>query len=552
MIVRISAFRGPARLSPGAALKGECFPMVTADRPSLAARAPFANTPLLDFNTPENARAQEEALRQVESEFDLTYPLIIGGERRQTAETFASINPARPDQVVARFAKAGVEEANQAVTAAWETFQTWQYTPAAERAGYLFEAARLLRERRFYFNALMIYEVGKSWIEADADTAEAIDFLEFYGREALRFAEPQPLTRIPEEENELIYIPLGVGAVIPPWNFACAIMVGLTSSALVAGNTVVLKPASTAALVAARFVDLLEEAGVPGGVVNFLPGPGGTVGDALVENPLTRFISFTGSRDVGLRINELAAKHQPGQHWIKRVILEMGGKDSIVVDETADLDAAAAGIVASTFGFQGQKCSACSRAILVDSVYDQVLDKVLERTRLLTVGDTSDPINYMGPVIDENAYRKIRDYIEIGKREGKLLLGGEALERPGYFIPPTIFGDVAPNARIAQEEIFGPVLAVIRAHDFDEATYIFNNTEYGLTGSLYSKDRGRIERAKREFHVGNLYFNRKSTGALVDVHPFGGFNMSGTDSKAGGRDYLLLFTQAKAISEKVR
>lgn len=526
--------------------------MVTADRPTLAALAPYVNTPLLDFSKPENARAQEEALRQVESEFGRTYPLIIGGERRQTAETFASINPARPDQVVARFAKADIEEANQAVTAAWETFQTWQYTSASERAAYLFEAARLMRERRCYFNAVMIYEVGKSWVEADADTAEAIDFLEFYGREALRYAEPQPLTRIPEEESELVYIPLGVGAVIPPWNFANAIMVGLTTSALVAGNTVVLKPASTAALIAARFVDLLEEVGVPAGVVNFLPGPGGIVGDALVENPLTRFISFTGSRDVGLHINEFAAKHQHGQRWIKRVILEMGGKDSIVVDETADLDAAAAGIVTSAFGFQGQKCSACSRAIIVDSVYDQVLEKILEKARLLTVGDTSNPTNYMGAVVDENAYRKILSYIEIGKQEGKLLLGGETLDHPGYFIPPTIFGDVAPNARIAQEEIFGPVLAVIRAHDFDEATYIFNNTEYGLTGSLYSKDRARIERAKREFHVGNLYFNRKSTGALVGVHPFGGFNMSGTDSKAGGRDYLLLFTQAKAISEKVR
>ena len=526
--------------------------MVTADRTSVTAMAPFANQPLTDFSIEENRRAQETALRQVESELGRTYPLIIGGERRHKDATFSSINPANPEQVVAYFAKADVADANAAITAAWEKFQTWRYAPAEERAGYLFRAAELLKQRRFYFNAIMIYEVSKSWIEADADTAEAIDFLEFYGREALRYAAEQPLTQTPGEKSELRYIPLGVGAVIPPWNFACAIMVGLTSSALVAGNTVVLKPASTAALVAARFVDLLEEAGVPAGVVSFLPGPGGTIGDALVEHPLTRFVSFTGSREVGLRINELAAKHHPGQMWIKRTILEMGGKDSIVVDETADVEAAATGIVTSAFGFQGQKCSACSRAIIHEAVYDAVVAKVLEKARLLTVGDPTQPNTYMGAVVDENAYRKITEYIEVGKGEGKLLLGGETIDRSGYFVPPTIFGEVAPNARISQEEIFGPVLAIIKAHDFDEALEIANNTEYGLTGSLYSGDRERIERAEREFHVGNLYFNRKCTGALVGVHPFGGFNMSGTDSKAGGRDYLLLFTQAKAMSEKVQ
>jgi 1-pyrroline-5-carboxylate dehydrogenase len=525
---------------------------MTADRTSTETLTEFVNTPLTDFGNADNARAQAEALRRVESELGTTFPLIIGGERHTTAETFASINPAQPAQVVARFAKAGAAEAEEAIQAAWRTFQTWQYTPASERAGYLFETARLLREERFYFNALMIYEVGKSWIEADADTAEAIDFLEFYGREALRYGGEQPLTHVPDEESELRYIPLGVGAVIPPWNFACAIMVGLTSSALVAGNTVVLKPASTAALVAARFVEMLERAGLPAGVVNFLPGPGGTVGDALVDHPLTRFISFTGSRDVGLRIHERAAKQQPGQKWIKRTILEMGGKDSILVDETADLDAAATAIVASAFGFQGQKCSACSRAILVDAVYDTVLAKVLEKTRTLTVGPTVDPSNYMGAVIDEGAFKKISGYIEVGKSEGKLLTGAEVAQGGGYFIPPTIFGDVAPDARLAQEEVFGPVLAVIHARDFEDGLAIANNTEYGLTGSFFSRDRTRIERAKREFHVGNLYINRKCTGALVGVHPFGGFNMSGTDSKAGGRDYLLLFTQAKAIAEKVR
>ena len=330
-----------------------------------------------------------------------------------------------------------------------------------------------------------------------------------------------------------------------------AIMVGLTTSALVAGNTVVLKPASTAALVAARFVELLSDAGLPDGVLNFLPGPGGTIGDALVEHPLTRFVSFTGSREVGLHINEVASKHREGQRWIKRVALEMGGKDAIVVDETADLDAAASAIVASAFGFQGQKCSACSRAIIVNSVYDTVLGKVVELASRLTVGDTAHQNNSIGAVIDETAFSKILDYIEVGKTEGSLVLGGTRAGNEGYFINPTIFSEVSSRARIAQEEIFGPVLACIRARDFSHAIEIANATEYGLTGSLFSTDRDRIREANERFHVGNLYINRKCTGALVGVHPFGGFNMSGTDSKAGGRDYLLLFTQAKVISEKV-
>ncbi|MGO8948573.1 MAG: L-glutamate gamma-semialdehyde dehydrogenase [Ktedonobacterales bacterium] len=526
--------------------------MVSTQSAPSALVSPFVNTAVIDFSEASARAAQEAALCQLETEFGKTYPLILGGEERMTANTFASIDPSQPDRVLARFAEATAKEAAEAVEAAWERFQTWRFTPADERAGYLLKAADLLRERRFHFNAIMVYEEGKSWTEADADTAEAIDFLEFYAREALRLGAPQPVTQIPDEASTLQYIPLGVGVVIPPWNFPCAIMAGLTTSALVSGNTVILKPASTAAWVAARFMDLLRDAGVPRGVVSFLPGPGGVVGNALVEHPLTRFISFTGSREVGLRINELAARPRPGQKWIKRTVLEMGGKDAIVVDETADLDAAASAIVASAFGFQGQKCSACSRAILVDEIYDTVLQKIVERTRSLSVGATRDPDHYMGPVIDEHAYHKIGEYIEMGTREGRLVCGGEETPGEGYFVSPTVIADVAPDARIAQEEIFGPVLAVIRARDFDDALEIANNTEYGLTGSLFSSDLERIARADREFFVGNLYINRKCTGAMVGVHPFGGFNMSGTDSKAGGRDYLLLFTQAKSISEKVR
>ena len=518
---------------------------------SVASRAqtPFENAPFIDFTKEENRRAQLEALEQVKSELGQTYPLIIGGKKITNEATFASVNPSQPDQVIGYFSKATVEQANEAVQAAAQAFESWKRVPAEERAGYLFAAADLLKQRRFYVNAWMIYEVGKSWPEADGDTAEAIDFLEFYAREMMRLAGEQPLTHIDTEDNELVYIPLGVGAVIPPWNFPAAIMVGMTSASFVTGNTVVLKPASTSPMIAWQFVRILEDIGLPAGVVNFLTGSGSTIGDALIENPQVRFIAFTGSRDVGLRIHELAAKPLKGQKWIKRTILEMGGKDAVVVDETADLDAAATGIVTSAFGFQGQKCSAGSRAIIVEQVYDQVLQKVIEKTKQLTVGDVTRPETSIGPVVDENAMKKITDYIEVGRQEGRVVTGG-GHHGPGYFIEPTIIADVDPRARIAQEEIFGPVLAVIKAKDFDDALHIANDTEYGLTGSLYSNDPQRIERAKEDYFVGNLYFNRKSTGALVGVHPFGGFNMSGTDSKAGGKDYLLLFTQAKAISAK--
>ncbi|HEY66493.1 MAG TPA: L-glutamate gamma-semialdehyde dehydrogenase [Caldilineae bacterium] len=513
---------------------------------------PFRNEPLTDFSQPENVRAFQAALEKVGSELGRSYPLIIGGERIETPETFDSINPANPSQVVGRFAKATPELTEKAVEAAAEAFETWKRIPPEVRARYLLKAAAIMRRRKHEFSAWMVYEVGKSWVEADADTAEAIDMLEFYAREMMRLGGSQPVVPYPGREAELRYIPLGVGAVIPPWNFPNAIMTGMTSASLVTGNTVVLKPASTAPTIAYKLVEIFnEELLLPPGVLNFLPGPGSVIGDVLVAHPKTRFIAFTGSKEVGLRIHELAAKTQPGQIWIKRTILEMGGKDAVVVDETADLDAAAEGIVISAFGYQGQKCSAGSRAILVDEIYDALLERIVERARQIKVGPTVDPSNWMGPVIDQAAFNKIMDYIEIGQEEGRLVLGGHAIETPekGYFIEPTIFADVDRDARIAQEEIFGPVLAVIRARDFDDALDIANGTEYGLTGAVYSRDRLRLERARHEFHVGNLYFNRKCTGALVGVEPFGGFNMSGTDSKAGGQDYLLLFMQAKSISE---
>jgi len=509
----------------------------------------FKNEPVLDFAQESTHRKQRDGLELVQSQVGREYDLIIGDQHLKASAKFTSINPSKRSEVIGVFQEGMPEHAARAVEAAYETYQTWKRASARERAEILFRAANLLRKRRFECNAWMILEVGKSWAEADADTAETIDFCEFYGREALRYAGPQPLVRIPGEDNELRYIPLGVGAVIPPWNFPCAIMAGMTTASLVTGNTVVLKPSSDSPAVAAFFVEILREAGLPPGVVNFVTGSGAKVGNALVEHPKTRFVAFTGSKQVGLHITEQAARPRPGQIWIKRVIAEMGGKDFIIVDDDAHIEAAASGVVASAFGYQGQKCSACSRAIVHEKVYPAFIERLVHKTREIRVGPTTDPANFMGPVINESAFNKILNYIEIGKQEGKLIQGGHPLPGEGFFIPPTIVADVDPKARIAQEEIFGPVLAVIRARDLDDAIRISNDSEYGLTGAIYCRDSRHISRAKEECHVGNLYINRKCTGALVGVHPFGGFNMSGTDSKAGGRDYLLLFTQAKSISE---
>ncbi len=509
----------------------------------------FVNEPLTDFSQEANRQKMLEALRYVESQFSREYPLHIGGRDVISDRQFKSYNPARKDQVVGTFSKAGLEHIDMAMQSALKAFEEWKKVDPKERAIILLKAARIMRERRFEINAWMVFETSKNWVEADADTAEAIDFLEFYAREMLRYSDRQPVTPVPGEFNELVYIPLGVGVILPPWNFPMAILTGMTSAAIVTGNTVLLKPATDAPAVGYRLLEIMREAGLPDGVLNFVPGSGGEIGDYMVSHPKTRFISFTGSMEVGLRINELAAKPAKGQIWIKRVVAEMGGKDAIIVDREADLDKAVEGVVTSAFGFQGQKCSACSRAIVDESIYEEFIERVVERSKKITVGPPNNPENWMGAVINAAADEKIMSYIEIGHKEGKLVLGGERGSDRGYFIQPTIFRDVAPDARIAQEEIFGPVLAVIKARDFDDALKIANGTIYGLTGSVYSQNRFKLARAKEEFHVGNLYMNRKCTGALVGGHPFGGFNMSGTDSKAGGRDYLLLFLQAKSVSE---
>lgn len=516
---------------------------------------PFQNEPFADFSHPLQRAAFSTAMNTLKQSLGQTYPLVIGADKTYTDETFASINPARPDQIVGCFAQGNAQHADEAIDAAAAAFKGWSLTPAEQRARYLLSAAAEMRRRKHEFSAAMVLEVGKSWAEADGDTAEAIDFMEYYARQMLRLADSSHLLGAsPTEQLAYEYIALGVGAVIPPWNFPCAIPSGMISAALVAGNTVVFKPAEQSPLIGWMICELFWNQGIPAGVLNYLTGPGEIVGARMVSHPQTRFVAFTGSRQVGVKIYEDSAKVRPGQIWLKRAILEMGGKDAVVVDETADLDAAAEGIVASAFGFQGQKCSAGSRAIIMGDVYDVLTEKVIALTRELTVGETAEsPDTSMGPVIDREAMDKILNYIEIGKSEGNLLTGGAMIDTPehGYFIAPTVFGEVAADARIAQEEIFGPVLALIRARDYDHALEIANGTEYGLTGAVYSQNRDRLEQARREYHVGNLYFNRKCTGALVGINPFGGFNMSGTDSKAGGPDYLLLFTQAKAITERL-
>jgi 1-pyrroline-5-carboxylate dehydrogenase len=512
----------------------------------------FKNEAFTDFSKPENEKLMRDALAKVGKSLGAEYDLVIGGKHLKGGGQIRSLNPANPDQTVGLVAKATREQAEEAIQIAAKTFETWKHVSPEERAGYLFKAASIMRERRHEFSAWMVYEVGKSWAEADADTAEAIDFMEFYGQEMIRLGGPQPVVPYEGEKGELWYIPLGVGAVIPPWNFPLAILVGMTTASLVAGNTVILKPSSDSPVIGAKFMELLEEVGLPAGVVNFMPGSGADVGDYVVQHPKTRYIAFTGSKEVGLHINVEAAKHREGQIWIKRAIMEMGGKDFMVIDDDCKLDDAVNDVLAAAFGFQGQKCSACSRAIIHQDIYDQFIAKLIPKVEKIVQGPTYESKdNYQGPVINDAACTSILNYIEIGKTEGKLLAGGMRAAGEGYFIQPTVFGDIDPMAVIAQEEIFGPVLACIKAKDFDHAMEIANNTEYGLTGALYSNNREHIDIARKNFHVGNLYFNRKCTGALVGVHPFGGFNMSGTDSKAGGKDYLLLFTQAKSVAEKV-
>ena len=512
---------------------------------------PYAPEPFADFGDPAVLASFRRALDLVRGQLGRDYPLVIGAEQVETGSWLESTDPCDPARVVGRAAMGDAAHVERALDAAWEAFGPWARSSMEERARYLVKLAAVMRRRREELAAWLVFEASKNYLEAIADVAEAIDFCEYYARESLLLAGPARTYHYPGEENTSFYQPIGAGVVIPPWNFLLAILVGTAVAPVVVGNTVVVKPSPSTPIIASVFMHCVAEAGFPPGVINLLTGADADLGDALVDHPRTRFVNFTGSVTTGLRINERAAKVNPGQKWLKRVFLEMGGKDALIVDETADPAMAAAAAVASGFGFQGQKCSAMSRLIVVDDVYDAVLERVLDLTSRLTVGPAEENRD-VGAVINQRQYEKILGYIDAGRIEARLVAGGGKATGagPGWFIEPTVFADVPPSATIACEEIFGPVVSVMRAKDFDEALALANGTLYGLTGGLISRDRSRLERARREFHVGNLYLNRKITGALVGIQPFGGFNMSGTNSKAGGPDYLRGFMEMKTVAER--
>jgi 1-pyrroline-5-carboxylate dehydrogenase len=513
---------------------------------------PYEPEPYTDFTDPRNVQAYRAALGSVAARLGETGSIIIGGEQVASKTTIESVNPAQPDEIVGVVHAADGDLVDDAIAAAWDAFPAWAGRTAEERAGLVHRVGDLIAQRKLELAAWQTFEAGKNYAEAEADVAEAADFCRFYAHHALRIAEPLAVHQVPGESNESRLQPIGAGAVIPPWNFPLAILVGMAMGPVAAGNTVILKPASNTPVVGWRFMEILAEAGLPPGVVNYLPGSGSVLGDALVDHPRTRFINFTGSKDVGLRIAERSARVSSGQRWLKRSYLEMGGKDAMIVDDTADLEAAAGDVVRSAFGFQGQKCSACSRLIAFDSIHDRLVERVVELSAQLGIGPPVEN-HAMGPVISAAQHRSILDEIDKGKSEADLVMGGRPIDRDGgYYIEPTIFTGVAADARLAQHEVFGPVLSVIRVGDLDEALHVANGTEFGLTGGLYSSDEATIARASREFHVGNLYINRKITGALVGVQPFGGFNMSGSNAKAGGPDYLRLFTEMKSVARRER
>jgi RHH-type proline utilization regulon transcriptional repressor/proline dehydrogenase/delta 1-pyrroline-5-carboxylate dehydrogenase len=509
----------------------------------------FKNEPVLDWTVPENRERFTAALSVVKKDFGKKIPLYINGREVVTGREITSTNPNRPAEVVGIVAAAGVKEAGEAVAAAREAFGAWRDTDPRQRAEYLFRAAEAARCIRAELAALQVYEVGKNWSEADADVTEAIDFLEYYGREMIRLAAPRRTGRAPGELSQLFYEPRGVGAVIAPWNFPLAISVGMTAAALVTGNTVVYKPASQSPVNGSMVWEIFKKAGLPAGVLNFLPGPGGEIGDYLVTHPDVAFITFTGSMEVGLRIIEQAAKTPRQAMGVKSVVAEMGGKNAIIVDSDADIDEAVTHTLYSAFGFQGQKCSACSRAIVLEENYDTFVERLAAAAESINLGHTEDPRVFMGAVIDEGARKKILSYIEQGKKEGRLLVHREAPGMEGHYVPLTIFEGIRPDHVIAQEEIFGPVLSIIRVKDFDEALKVANGTRYALTGGVFSRSPENLARARKEFRVGNLYINRGCTGAIVERHPFGGFKMSGVGSKAGGPDYLLQFTVPRVVTE---
>lgn len=512
--------------------------------------AGFQNEPLTDFSLEESRTQMQEALELVADQLGKEYPLLINGRAIDTKATITSRNPSHHSEAVGTVSSASADDAIDAIDAARRAFPAWSKTEPQYRSEYLELIAANMRRQRFELAAWIVYECGKPWEEADGDVAEAIDFCMYYAEQMRNLSEPQNCN-VPGEENSYFYRPRGTVAVIAPWNFPLAILTGMTAAALVTGNTVVMKPAEQSSVVAAKFMDLIHESGIPDGVVNFLPGIGEEVGPELVGSPDVEMITFTGSRDVGLAINQTASDTDLRQKMVKRVIAEMGGKNAIIVDDDADLDEAVLGVMHSAFNYAGQKCSACSRVIVVESIHDAFVKRLVEATKDLKIGPAEDPGTIVGPVIDENAKQKILEYIEIGKEEATLELGCEAtdLDEEGYFIGPHIFTDVDSTCQIAQEEIFGPVLSVMKADDFEEAISIANDTPYALTAGIYSRSPAHLQKASQELVAGNIYLNRNITGAMVERHPFGGFKMSGIGSKTGGPDYLLQFLVPVNITE---
>jgi len=479
----------------------------------------------------------------------ISVPAVIGGRRLQTAGTIPSVDPARPSVTVATSAACGAGEADAAVRACRAAWPRWLATPVRERAGVLFRAAEWMRNRRYELAALEVFEAGKPWAEADADVCEAIDFCEYYGREMIRLDAGGPVQSPPGEANRMRYESRGVAAVIAPWNFPLAIPTGMTTAALVAGNAVCLKPAEQTPAIAYRLVQALEAGGLPQGVLSFLPGLGEDVGARLVEHPDVAVIAFTGSKAVGLSIYERAARVSPGQRQIKRVIAEMGGKNPIIVDTDADLDQAVPAIVTSAFGFSGQKCSALSRLTVVGDTYQPLIERLVGATSILRIGHPRAMGTEIAPLIDADAFAKVSDYVKLAREEGTVVLQRDDVPGEGWFVGPTIVTDLAPSARLAREEIFGPVLSVLRAADLDEALAIANDTDYALTAGVLSRSPATIRRASEQLRAGNIYINRSITGAVVGRQPFGGFGMSGVGSKAGGPDYLLQFVEPRVIAE---
>ncbi len=506
----------------------------------------FRNEPLLDFSVSSVREQFAAALRTLRAELGRTYPLIIGGNDVLTGKEIISHNPARPDEIVGRVASASRRECDRAVEEAEKVREMWRRTGPEKRAAFLFRAAEEMRRQRFALAALEVIEVGKTWKDADGDVAEAIDYSEYYGREMIRLGTPLQMGRYPGEKNEYSYLPRGLAVVIAPWNFPLAIAAGMTAAAIVTGNTTIFKPSGLSPILGYKLCGIFRTVGLPDGVLQFLPGPGAEAGEYLVSHPAVDVIAFTGSRDVGLRIVRLAA--ETNGRSIKKVIVEMGGKNAVIVDETADLDEAVKGVVESAFGYQGQKCSACSRVIVMQDLYQEFLDRLAEAVKSIRIGPPEDPSNVMGPLIDEHALQKVRSYIEIGKQEAKTVVLRDG-PPGGWFAGPAIFAGASPDSRIAQEEIFGPVVTAMQARNIGEAITLANRSQYALTGGLFSRSPRNIESVREGFLCGNLYINRKITGALVGRQPFGGFGMSGVGSKAGGPDYLLQFMNPVSVTE---